>query len=526
MYKVLIVDDERIIREGMKQTIPWTDLEIDRVFTAATGSEALSAIEQYMPEIMITDISMPKMSGLSLIERALELMPDMRILVLTGYDRFDYARDALRLRVHDFLLKPIDENILSASIRTQVNTLKEMEKERQIKNVQVRTAGLTAQIELEKILNNLIHGHDKQDAIRFLSENPHILPGSQYAVVILVQGTDFNTDHQDAEIQFRQIESLCMELFDSKNRGVTVRDSDGERLFIVLSLENIDQEAETLVADFLDILKDEFGTAPKTAIGNEVAGIELIDTSYQDAMYLLRTEKKNVHSVLQPQNVIRRRHMFLEVFEEMKREMCANINDLSFVLRAFDSFCAAADSYSLSASSVRNYCFELLSSVTYTYRMNGSNGKTERLDNLIQALNGADPPTCIELGKQYLVKLLGGEENEIHEIVAKAKRYINSHLSEELSVGSIAEIFFVSPNYFSRLFKRTTGIGCNEYIVSKRIEKACMLLETTNLNTGKIAMLVGYNDTNYFSMTFKKHCGVSPTRYRSDKRQKEGEQET
>ncbi|MCD8218667.1 MAG: helix-turn-helix transcriptional regulator, partial [Clostridiales bacterium] len=84
-----------------------------------------------------------------------------------------------------------------------------------------------------------------------------------------------------------------------------------------------------------------------------------------------------------------------------------------------------------------------------------------------------------------------------------------------------AESFFVSPNYFSRLFKRTTGMGCNEYIVSKRIEKACLLLETTNFNTGKIALMVGYNDTNYFSMTFKKHCGVSPTSYRRERRQKE-----
>ncbi len=521
MYNVLIVDDERIIREGMKLTIPWNELGVDQVFTAATGSEAISEIEQHMPEIMITDISMPEMSGLTLIERALEMIPDMRILVLTGYDRFDYARDALRLRVHDFLLKPIDENILSASIRVQVEALRETENQRRLNRMQLRTAGLTAQIELEKILNDLVHGHSKQEAISFLSDNPHLLPGNQFSVVILTQGTDITADHQDSEIKFRQMENLCRELFDSKNRGITVRDSAGGRVFIVLSRENCDQEAETLVADCLDILKDEFGAVPKAAIGNTFNGYDQIDTSYQDALYLLRTEQKNIHTVLQPQNVIRRRHMFLEVFEEMKREMCTNVNDLAYVLHVFDSFCTAANSYNLSASSVRNYCFELLAAVTYTYRMTGNNENSDRLDDLIQAINGADPTTCMELSKQYLIKMLDGEENEIHEIVAKAKRYINAHLAEELSVGSIADSFFVSPNYFSRLFKRTTGMGCNEYIVTKRIEKACLLLETTNFNTGKIATMVGYNDTNYFSMTFKKHCGVSPTRYRSDHRQKE-----
>ncbi|MCD8148447.1 MAG: response regulator [Clostridiales bacterium] len=526
MYKVLIVDDERIIREGMKRTISWSELGVDCVLTAATGSEALSSIEQYMPEIMITDISMPEMSGLALIEKALEIVPEMRILVLTGYDRFDYAQEALRLHVHDFLVKPIDENVLSDSIRGQIEATREMENQRKLNDIQMRTAGLNAQIELEKVLNDLVHGHNKEKSVHFFSDNPQLLPGMQFVVVILAQETEINTDRQYGEIKFRQMESLCMELFDAKSMGITVRDRKGERLFIVLSLENCDQEAEMLVADLLDILKDEYGAIPKAAIGNRVIGIEQIDTSYQDALYLLRTEQKNIHAVLQPQNVIRRRHMFLEVFEEMKREMCANVNDFSFVMHVFDSFCTATDSYNLSASSVRNYCFELLAAVTYTYRMSGGNETGKRLDDLIQALNGADQSTCMELGKQYLLKMLGGEENEIHEIVAKAKRYINAHLAEELSVGSIADSFFVSPNYFSRLFKRTTGMGCNEYIVSKRIEKACLLLETTNFNTGKIAMMVGYNDTNYFSMTFKKHCRVSPTRYRSDRRRKEGEQTT
>lgn len=114
----------------------------------------------------------------------------------------------------------------------------------------------------------------------------------------------------------------------------------------------------------------------------------------------------------------------------------------------------------------------------------------------------------------FIQKLVFREGQEQHEIVTQAKRYIDEHLESELSVARLAEMFYVSANYFSRLFKKVTGEGCNEYIVKKRIEKSKILLETTTIKAGKIALMVGYNDTNYFSLAFKKHTGMSPTKYR------------
>ena len=110
----------------------------------------------------------------------------------------------------------------------------------------------------------------------------------------------------------------------------------------------------------------------------------------------------------------------------------------------------------------------------------------------------------------FISQLLGSEEENVHEIITKAKHYIDEHLTEELSVSNIAASLYITPNYFSRLFKRVTKEGCNEYIVRKRIEKAKSLLETTSMKTGKIAMMVGYRDTNYFSLAFKKHTGNPP----------------
>ena len=161
MYKALIVDDERMIREGMKKVIPWSELEIDRVETAESGIEALKMIQKDIPDIMITDISMREMTGLELIEKALEIAPDLQIIVLTGYDSFEYARECLRLRVQDFLLKPIDEYLLTDCIRKQIENIKEEEQRREMNSMLIRTEGITAQLELEKVMRDLVHGREK-----------------------------------------------------------------------------------------------------------------------------------------------------------------------------------------------------------------------------------------------------------------------------------------------------------------------------------------------------------------------------
>ena len=109
-----------------------------------------------------------------------------------------------------------------------------------------------------------------------------------------------------------------------------------------------------------------------------------------------------------------------------------------------------------------------------------------------------------------------------HELIRKAKAQIRERLGVDLSVAGLAAELYVPPNYLSRLFKRITGEGCNEYIVRKRIEKAKALLEATTMKIGEIAQTVGYTDMNYFSLAFKKHTGMSPTKYRSARQGGEG----
>ena len=157
MYKVLIVDDEKMIRMGIKKVIRWETLGIGAVYTAASAKEALEILDEHRPEIMITDIQMSEMSGLELIEAARAFQPKLRVLVLTGYDSFEYARQSLRLKVQDFFLKPADETDLSKAIKDQVNYLDQEETDAKNKMLVRRTQGMAEQIRLETYMRDLVH---------------------------------------------------------------------------------------------------------------------------------------------------------------------------------------------------------------------------------------------------------------------------------------------------------------------------------------------------------------------------------
>lgn len=518
MYKILIVDDEKMIREGIKAVICWEELGIGEVLLASSGREALQIIEREKPEILLTDISMAEMTGLEMIEQAVLLQKTMRVLVLTGYDSFEYARKALQLKVEDFLLKPIDEDILAESIKKQVEFLVKQERERQLECERRRVAGVKEQGRLGGYIRNVIHNRARREEVSYIEA--HYKSGKEALLIVAVISLPLFGDKKKeaATMANWQILGMCEDLVDIKEKGISLWDEDGRSIVLVLFSKKCGSDGIDLVTEIAGIIRSELGQQPRTAIGNEVKGFLELKKSYNEAKCLLETEASQIHDVLLPQSVIHKNKIYHEVYEEMTNEMCQNISNALYVTHVFDSFCMAAESYQLSEGYVKKCCFDIVTNLYYANADAGGPKPEQSLESLAESLTGVSGKGACTLTRQYIERLLGREQ-EVHDIVGKAKRYIEKHLSEELSVASIAERLYVSPNYFSRLFKRVTSEGCNEYIVKRRIERACMLLETTNFNAGKIATMVGYNDCNYFSITFKKHIGVSPTHYRNKKQE-------
>ena len=161
MYQVLIVDDEKIIRMGMKKVIAWDKAGVDEVFTAGSGQEALEVLREQKIHIMITDIQMGSMSGLDLIKIVNEQYPDIRIIVLTGYDEFEYAHKCLKMDVEDFLLKPVDEDDMTELIKRQTESLDAQQKQKKLAGVMRRIIGSNEQDQLNQMMSHLVRNQDK-----------------------------------------------------------------------------------------------------------------------------------------------------------------------------------------------------------------------------------------------------------------------------------------------------------------------------------------------------------------------------
>lgn len=516
MYKLLIVDDEKMIRMGMKAVLPWDSLEIGEVYTAASGIEALDIIDRYRPEIMITDIQMTEMTGLQLIETAREVVPELRVIVLTGYDNFEYARQSLRLSVQEFFLKPIEEDDLEEAVRKQVAYLNEQKEEEKNNSLVQRTQGLAAQTELEHHMRNLVHARgDKEETFQMLQTEYHLDLAMRQKIVLLIPSNPVEAQSVEESFRALSVKNICMDLVDSREHGITFSDDDGT--IVITFFERMDDDIiMEALAELSGILKDEFDMKPKMVVGSSVSGFGNLSVSYNDARFLLEHEKEGIRDIIQDYGVETKGELFRDIYIELSKVMCDNVGNTDYVLKVFHTFTRATESYNLSKALIRKCCFEIASAVYFSYVEESGERGTANLEELSKNLLCVSREEACEITKIFLSKLLGNGEENVHDIVTKAKRYIDENLTEELSVSNIASDLFITPNYFSRLFKRITGEGCNEYIVRKRIERAKSLLETTSMKAGKIAMMVGYRDTNYFSLAFKKHTGKSPTKYRED----------
>lgn len=514
MYKALIVDDEKMIRMGMKKVIPWEQLGIGEVYTAASATEALDVLENYKPQIMITDIQMNGMTGLELIEKARDIIPELRVIVLTGYDSFEYARQSLRLQVQDFFLKPIEEENLSRVLKEQVAYLNEAEEEKRNFLLRQRTQGTAEQMGLEKCIRGIINRSKESSEFMGVLEQYYGFQMDQGLQIVLIMPAQ-NYSGQESEQDFHEmsVKNICMSVVDAQGKGITFSD-DG----IIGIVYFTEEESSVLehIEELSGILKDEFDTNPKIVMGSAVSGFSNLHISYNDAKYLLDTEKESIQDIIQTFGEQNKNNIFRDIFSELKGIMCSNTGNTEYVMKAFRTFAKATKSYNLSQQTVRRLCFEMASATYFAYMGESKETESGRLDALSKSLLSANREEACEVTEMFLNQMLGKEEESVHEIVDKAKYYISEHLTEELTVSNIAASLYITPNYFSRLFKRVTKEGCNEYIVRKRIEKAKSLLETTSLKTGKIAMMVGYRDTNYFSLAFKKHTGKSPTKYREE----------
>lgn len=508
MYKAIVVDDEEMIRNGIKNVIPWESLGVSEVITASSVNEAINIMKSNNFDIMITDICMPEKDGLSLVKEVNDINSALKIIVLTGFDNFEYAQKCCKMKVNDFLLKPIDEDELTDVIRNLIKELDEEREKLQNQKKILRVEGTEEQIKLESIMQNIICNKSSYEDINKILSEYNLCIEYKYRVMILSPILDDNLSWKNHfKLLNLSIKKVCIEIFDCNNDGITFEDIN-KNIVIIIFIRN-DSSYKNKIKFLIQYLKEEYDIKQKYVLGSIVNNIRKIDISYNDGY-----RKINNNDINSSGEYEKKMKEFNYSIYNIKQFISENINNLDLVVKEYDKFIELIDSYNLSIGLVRKYCFDIVTTIYFAYISEFESKNDDSINSLAVSLQGLKKEDAIKVIRNFIIQMYGLEEGENREIIIEAKRYIKNNLDKAISVCNIAERLYVNPTYFSRLFKNSTGEGCNNYIVRKKIEKAKELLKTTTMKIGKIADIVGYKDTNYFSLTFKKQTGLTPKEFR------------
>ncbi|WP_319561912.1 response regulator [Marispirochaeta sp.] len=524
MYSVFLVEDEIVTREGIRNSIPWERTPYTLAGEAPDGEMALTVLQEVKPDILITDIKMPFMDGLTLSRIIKKDQPWIKIIILSGHDEFQYAKDAISIGIDEYLLKPVSSADMLTTLEKVTRQIEE-EKER-LTNIETLKMKISSSQEVirEKWICDLATGQlSSGDAIEAGRSLGIDLIANGY-VVLIVDISSNSEKFADYAVVKSIISSLVMSREDVllfspsvekqglifKNAG---RDSADDRVYSLAQAIRFETERNS-------------SCRVSIGIGAMVSHVGEIVSSYADAdravRYMSLTGKNKIIGVSDIQWKRQENSRYLEegpIAERLRfaaREEIDDIIDLYLDISGRKSLDAADPSFVLL---VYNDLIEIITALVE--EIGGDIQQTLPISlrqNIEHSLAASSVPfrgqlrTLIEMWILYRDDHMNSRH---HSIIKKAKSYIaENYMSQDMSLNTVASFVNVSPNHFSTIFSQEAGETFIEYLTNTRIENAKKLLCTSAMKCADIAYEVGYGDPHYFSFIFKKNTGISPRDYR------------
>lgn len=531
MLRVMIVDDEPTIRQGIIASIDWSQYEIEIVGEASNGKEALERAPDLDPQIIITDIRMPVMDGLELTRELKKMLSETKIVILSGYDDFGYAKQALRLGVCEYLLKPVGAEELIALLLKLKN------------DIQVETAQKIQAESARKLLSEnllLLQSEFIQATLKGTFNDPDlVLPkaaqlnidftGPFYQVVIididdyLLQTEDMTEKEQAA------MKSAVL------NTAQTVLASKGRGLFCLsefdylIGLINGTQGEMDIILELYRTIQAEIKQSLKLTvtfgIGRAYGKLTEIPCSYRESIVCLRKKifkGKEQMIVFEPEWLqLTTRPLIYPTADE--KELLGQLKLMegqqvtAIIEKIFNHLLVAI----AGPEDLKSFCVKFIIIAMNSLEELGVDLE-KHLGKNFEPYKEIDKYETLEDIKiwlnnllQFFIQIIKETKNEKYKgIVKLAIQFIQEHYHEDINLADITSTVFVTPNYLSRVFKEQTGESLIDWLNRFRIEKAKTLLLDFQIKIYEIAEKVGYNDYKYFSHIFKKYTGMTPKEYR------------
>ena len=529
-YSVLLVDDEEEVYQVIMKKLDWESMGFHIAGYARNGVEALEMAEELQVDVVMTDIKMPYMDGLTLCKKLKENYPKIRVIIFSGFDEFEYAREAIKIEAEEYILKPINANELREVFeRIKVNLDKEMDEKRNIDKLREYYMESLPVLQ-ENFYTSLIDGRIPQKAIEKYAINYQIrLVGPYYVVTVLHISTS-NQEEQalDPFLMSVSVKKLVEEQLEGEweSRAVSYL---GDIIVITQLAE------ETDITRFIDMMdkickmaKRVCGARITAGIGHVCSQPGQIPLSYQGAKNATsyRVLYGNTRAIsiaeIDPQenaDVPWEEPYIQKIFKKIKM---GESEPLEKAIREF------VEALSGCKMSLQKYQILIMELITEIFRFGANNQMNleaifgDNSDVYTQAMQLESPEALEKWLQDNCLKMQRQVLNERYDttksFVARAIEYVEEHYADQdLSIETICGYLNVSAAYFSTVFKKETGKTFINYLTDYRMERAVELLLTQNEKTYVIAQKVGYSDPNYFSYVFKKQFGMSPSKYKTSK---------
>lgn len=526
-YTVLLADDEEEMIRAIMKKIEWESLGFSVIGYAENGIKALEMVEEYNPDVVMTDIKMPYMDGLELSKELNKSHPSIKILIFTGFDEFEYAKEAVRLEIDEYILKPINSTELTEIMtRLKANLDKERNEKSSIEALRQHYEESLPVIRAN-FFSTLLQGRIPESDIPKYLEDCEITFEKPYLCALVVHTS---TTHVPEGINHRQLSASVAKLVIEKlGEKWELREfSYLEDYVFVAQLPEISWVSE-LTDDFekfSSVAKRLLGATVTIGIGNICSSVNKLPHSYEGAMTAV--SYRAIYGSDCAINISEIAPLKYNGEYALDAELSAlfsrlRLGDKEDIMESISQYVSAVSSRDVSLNSHHICIMELISSLSRF--VNNYDIHIQELDSdyakLYTKLSVMDPKAlgewmkkvCFEIN-DILIKVLS---SSTQTFVEKAKSFVSENYSNpELSLELICGELGLSQSYFSTVFKRETGSSFISYLTSYRMQKAAKFLIEENEKSYIIAGKVGYQDANYFSYVFKRHFGMSPSKYRSE----------
>jgi len=548
MLKIFLAEDEVVVRETIKRMIPWEELGFELVGEAADGEMALPLLIRQQPDLLITDIKMPFMDGLTLARLAKKEIPGLKVVILSGYDDFNYAKQAIGIGVEDYLLKPITKNALIERL-SEIRSRYEHEKT-QKENYEKFQREMQAyeKNSSRDFFEALVDGSmDMMEVYKRAEKLGLDIVAEAYNVLIFTMNCDEDFSGQRDEYSSWEAESLeLLENFFAGHSSAMLFRSNIFSYGVLLKgqRETIEENTRACVDEIRKILSRQDGRREWfLAVGQSVERLSQIQKSYHTASRAFSQRYLYDENILYYDEMETMEHPGGQAETEDNAYLQkVDVNALNpAILQKFLSnglqeetenfvkdYFYAIGQEPMESLVFRNYVIlnVRFSVISFIKGLGCDTNEMESADTEeVLAESGKNMESAIAYAKKMISQAIEIRDqnsgNKNRSILKTAVDFIDSHyMEEDISLNTVANVANVSSNHFSALFSQNMGQTFIEYLTTLRMNKAKELLRCTGMRSSEIAGEIGYKDAHYFSYLFKKTQGMTPSDYRKAREDK------